>query len=44
MYFIVQECLVALVTQHANAPLLYGHLWPAWIYHIFPTYLINGTI
>jgi len=23
---------------------LYCHLWPVWLYHIFPHYLINGTI
>jgi hypothetical protein len=23
---------------------LYCHLWPGWFYHIFPQYLINGTI
>jgi len=23
---------------------LYFHLWPAWLYHIFPHFLINGTI
>jgi hypothetical protein len=23
---------------------LYCHLWPVWFYHIFPHYLIHGTI
>jgi hypothetical protein len=23
---------------------LYCHVWPVWLYHIFPHYLINGTI
>jgi hypothetical protein len=23
---------------------LYCHLWPVWLYHIFPHYLTNGTI
>jgi hypothetical protein len=23
---------------------LYCHLWPVWLYHILPHYLINGTI
>jgi hypothetical protein len=23
---------------------LYRHLWPVWLYHIFPHYLKNGTI
>jgi hypothetical protein len=40
------ECVsVALVIQHAKRMrriILY--LWPVWLYHIFPHYLINGTI
>jgi len=20
------------------------HVWPVWLYHVFPQYLINGTI
>ena len=24
--------------------MLYCHLWPAWLYNIFPHYLINGMI
>jgi hypothetical protein len=24
--------------------ILYCHLWPVWLYHIFPHYLMNGTI
>jgi len=31
---------VALVIQHVP----YCYLWPAPLYHIFPHYLINGTI
>jgi hypothetical protein len=27
---------------NAHAP--YCHLWPIWLYHIFPYFLINGTI
>ena len=23
--------------------ILYWHLWPPWLYNIFPHYLINGT-
>jgi hypothetical protein len=23
---------------------LHCHLWPVWLYHIFPYYLINGMI
>jgi hypothetical protein len=29
--------------QHACA-VLHSHLWPVWLCHIFPHYLINGTI
>jgi hypothetical protein len=36
---------VALVIQHAlRMRRIYCHLWPVWLYHIFPHYLINGTI
>ena len=40
------ECVsVALDIQHAKRMrLLYCHLWPVWLYHIFPHYLTNGTI
>ena len=40
------ECVsVALVTRHAKrmSRIIY-QLWPTWPYHIFPHYLINGTI
>jgi hypothetical protein len=30
-------------TQRA-CTVLYCHLWPVWLYHIFAYYLINGTI
>jgi hypothetical protein len=29
--------------QNASV-VLYCHLWPVWLHHIFPLYLINGTI
>jgi hypothetical protein len=40
------ECIfVALVNQHANAcAMLFCHLCPAWLYHIYPHHFINGTI
>jgi hypothetical protein len=40
------QCVsVALVIRHAKrSAVLYCHLWPVWLYHIFPHYLINGTI
>ena len=28
-------------TQNFNRPK--GHLWPTWLYEVFPNYLINGT-
>jgi len=40
---IYSECLfVATSMQCACA--VYFHLWPVWLFHIFPRYLINGTI
>ena len=41
------ECLfVFLVIQQAKRMrrIIVSHLWPVWLYHIFPHYLINGTI
>ena len=41
------ECVfVALVIQQAKRMrcIILSHLWPAPLYHIFPHYLINGTI
>ena len=36
---------VALVIQHGSScAVLYCHLWPVWLYHIFPQYLIDCTI
>jgi hypothetical protein len=40
-------CIFVLVILHVIAFLytvLYRHLWPVWLHHIFPHYLINGTI
>jgi hypothetical protein len=35
----------ALVIQHASAcAVLYWHMWPVWLYHIFQQYLMNGLI
>ena len=30
--------------SHLLCAVLYCHLWPAWLYHIFSQYFINGTI
>ena len=30
--------------MHSTCAVLYCHLWPVCVYHIFPHYLINGTI
>jgi hypothetical protein len=30
--------------MHSACAVLYWHLWPVWLYRIFPRYLINGTI
>jgi hypothetical protein len=42
-------CLYSCVTypsgkSHLFCAVLYCHLWPVWLYHIFPHYLTNGTI
>ena len=40
------ECeSAALIIQHAlRMRLLYSHLWPARLYHVFPHYVIKCTI
>jgi len=35
---------VALVISMQCACAVLCHLWPVWLYHIFPRYLINGAI
>ena len=37
---------VDLVIKHTECMrrILFGHLWPRWLDHIFPHYLINGTV
>jgi len=44
MYYIFWVCVCSLSIQRANAQAPYSHLWPVPLYHIFPHYLINGTI
>jgi len=44
------ECVCVLLLylsdmqMHFFCAVLYCHLWPVWLYHIFPHYLINGMI
>jgi hypothetical protein len=33
-----------LPSTHSACAVLYCHLWPVWLYRIFPHYLINDTI
>jgi hypothetical protein len=33
-----------LPSMQSACTVLFCHLWPVWLYHIFPHYLINGTI
>jgi len=38
------KCVCSLRYPACNAHAPYIHLWPAWLYIIFPHYLINGKI
>ena len=38
----VRVCSLRYPACNAHAP--YCHLWPVWLYNIFPRYLTNGTI
>jgi len=38
------ECVCSVSYPSCNAHAPYCHLWPVWLYYIFPHYLINGTI
>jgi len=42
--FTYSDCVRSLRCTPCNAHAPYCHLWPARLYHIFPHYLINGTI
>ena len=37
-------CACSVRYPACNAHALYCRLWPVWLYHIFPHYLINGRI
>ena len=43
-HFIFWVCVFSLRYPACKAHAPYCHLWPAWLYNIFPHYLINGTI
>jgi hypothetical protein len=43
-YYIFWVCVCSLRYPARNARAPYCHLWPDWLYSIFPHYLINGTI
>jgi len=38
------EFVFSLTYLACNAHVLYCHLWPVWLYDIFPHYLTNGMI
>jgi hypothetical protein len=44
MFYIIWVCICSLSYPACNAHAQYYYLWPAWLYNIFPHYLINGTI
>ena len=39
MYYIFWVCVCSLSYPPCNAHALNSHLWPVWLYHIFPHYL-----
>jgi hypothetical protein len=43
-YYILWVYVCSLNYPACNAHVSYRHLWPTPLYHIFPHYLINGTI
>jgi hypothetical protein len=43
-YYIFWVCVCSLNYSACKALAPYCHLWPAWLYSIFPHYLINCTI
>jgi hypothetical protein len=43
-YCIFWLCVCSLRYPARNSHVPYCHLWPVRLYHIFPHYLINGTI
>ena len=43
-YYIFPVCVCSLRYPACNAHAPYCHLWPLWLYCIFPYYLIDSTI
>ena len=43
-YYIFWDCVCSLRYPACNAHAPYYHLWPVRLCHIFPHYLINGTV
>jgi len=43
-YYISWVCVYSLGYPVCIAHVPYCHMWPAWLYNIFPHYQINGTI
>jgi len=43
-HYIYWVCMCGFGFPACNAHALYCHLWPVWLYYIFPLYLINGII
>ena len=44
MSLCLYSCCYLACMLHIFCTVLYCLLWPVWLYHIFPHYLINGTI
>ena len=40
---LVYKCICGLGYPVCNAHAPYCQIWPAWLYYVFPHYLINGT-
>ena len=43
-YYIIAVYICSLIYLACSAHAPYCHLWPAWLYHNFPQYPVNGTI
>jgi hypothetical protein len=42
--YIFWVCVCSLTYPTCSVDVPYYHLWPSWLYNIFPHYLMNGTI